>query len=99
MQRELKGRRLVFWPVNMDEAASIKDGRKIPRQDAVRHPKVEEILEAAERLGLNPEVEDASYPRRWWDQQVRIVVDKRWSKRETLRRISLEVKRARAKHR
>ncbi len=95
MSRKLAGRRVVVWPVNIDAAASRGEGRKIPVRDAVRRPRVEEIVEAAERLGLNPVVEDARYPRKWWEQRQRVIVDKRGSKLETLRLIAGEVKRIR----
>lgn len=99
MQKDLKGKRITFWPVNIDERATVGEGRKIPRNAAVRSPRVEEIVEAARILGLNPEVEDASYPRRWWIDTKRIVVDKKWGKRETLKRISLEIRSLRSRRR
>ena len=99
MQKDLKGKRITFWPINIDEQAPISRGRKIPRDAAVRSPKVEEIVEAAKALGLNPEVEEASYPRSWWSDTKRIVVDKRWSKRETLKRISMEIRSMRVRRR
>ncbi len=95
MSREYRGRRVVLWPVNIDASASRGEGRKIPLRYAVRRPRVEEIVEAARRLGLNPVVEDARYPRAWWRERQRIVVDKRGSKLETLKLIAEEVKRIR----
>jgi len=95
VSRKLAGRRVVLWPVNIDAAASRGEGRKIPAREAVRRPRVEEIVEAAERLGLNPVVEDARYPRRWWEQRQRIIVDKKGSKLETLKMIAREVKKIR----
>ena len=84
MSRRYRGRRVVLWPVNIDATASRGEGRKIPLRYAVRKPRVEEIVEAARELGLNPEVEEARYPRRWWEQRQRIVVDKLGSKLKTL---------------
>ncbi|BEP18235.1 signal recognition particle subunit SRP19/SEC65 family protein [Pyrofollis japonicus] len=95
MSKEYRGKRVVLWPVNIDSSASRGEGRKIPLRDAVRKPRVEEIVEAARRLGLNPVVEEARYPRKWWEQTKRIIVDKAGSKLETLRRIAAEVKRLR----
>ena len=71
----------------------------MPLREAVRKPRVEEIVEAARRLGLEPEVEDARYPRRWWEYSKRVIVDKRGSKLETLRAIAAELRRLREERR
>lgn len=90
--REYKGRRIVVWPVNLDEKASRGMGRKIPKSKAVASPKIQEIIEAARLLGLNPEIEEKAYPRAWWMYTVRVVVDKRGSKRRTLLAIAEKIK-------
>ncbi len=95
MSRELRGKRVVVWPAYLDSTLSRGEGRKIPRREAVRRPRPEEIVEAAKRLGLNPVLEEARYPRRWWDQKKRIIVDRAGSKLETLRLIAKELRRLR----
>ncbi len=92
MSREYRGRRVVLWPINIDASASRREGRKVPLRYAVRKPRVEEIVEAARMLGLNPVVEDARYPRRWWEQRQRVVVDKLGSKLKTLIEIAKAVR-------
>jgi signal recognition particle subunit SRP19 len=99
LSREYRGKRVVVWPIYIDATASRGEGRKVPLSHAVRKPRVEEIVEAAERLGLHPEVEDARYPRRWWEQKRRVIVDKVGSKLETLKRIAEEIKRLREEKR
>ncbi|ABM79981.1 signal recognition particle protein Srp19 [Hyperthermus butylicus] len=99
MSKEYRGRRIVLWPANIDSTLSRSEGRKIPLRDAVRKPRVEEIVEAANRLGLNPTVEEAAYPRSWWEQRKRVVVDKVGSKLNTLRMIAQEVKKLREERR
>ena len=95
MSKEYRGKRVVVWPIYLDSTASRSEGRKVPMSYAVRKPRVEEIVEAAERLGLNPEVEEARYPRRWWEQKKRVIVDKVGSKLNTLKMIAEEVKKLR----
>jgi len=95
LSREYRGRRVVVWPAYIDATLSRGEGRKVPIRDAVRKPRVDEIVEAAKRLGLNPEVEDAKHPRRWWEQRQRVIVDKLGSKLETLRAVAAEVRRIR----
>lgn len=95
LSREYKNKRIVIWPVYIDSTASRSEGRKVPQRFAVRKPRPEEIAEAAERLGLNPVIEESRYPREWWEYTKRVVVDKVDSKLKTLKMIGLEVKRLR----
>ena len=99
VSKEYRGKRIVVWPVYIDSTASRSEGRKVPLSRAVRRPRVEEIVEAAERLGLHPEVEDARHPRRWWEQRRRVIVDKVGSKLKTLKMIAEEIKRLREEKR
>lgn len=99
MSREYRGRRVVVWPAYLDASLSRGEGRRIPLREAVRRPRAEEIVEAAKRLGLNPEVEEARHPRRWWEQRQRVVVDKLGSKLQTLRALAAEVQRVRDERR
>lgn len=93
--REYRGERVVLWPVNIDSEATIREGRKIPRAAAVPRPRLEEIVKAALNLGLEPVVEEKSYPRRWYEQNRRVSVLKMQSKRRTLLAIALEIRRLR----
>ncbi|MCE4599713.1 MAG: signal recognition particle protein Srp19 [Desulfurococcales archaeon] len=96
--RERRNKRIVFWPVNIDEEASISEGRKIPKKHAVKRPTIDEIIRASNLLDLNPEVEESSYPRNWMSYTKRIVVDKKSSKREVLKLIASKIKELRGKH-
>ncbi|MEO2241633.1 MAG: signal recognition particle protein Srp19 [Euryarchaeota archaeon] len=82
----LKGKdRVVVWPVYFDAERSRSEGRKVPKKLAVKNPRLREIAEVAEELGLNPEVQrDKRYPKRWWQDRGRLIVDKVESKRKTL---------------
>ena len=88
----------VIWPVYIDSKKSKHEGRKIPLDDAVDSPKLREISKAANKLGLNPEVEkNKSYPRSWWEIYGRVRVDKTIPKREILIKISKLINGARNK--
>jgi len=97
--REYKGRRIVLWPVNIDSEATIREGRKIPKREAVPSPRLDEIVKAAAALGLDPIVEEKAYPRLWYRERARVSVLKRGSKRETLAAIAREVLRQRSTRR
>lgn len=90
--RDYIGRRIVVWPVYFDSTKTRRQGRKLPRELSIPNPKVEEIVEAAKILGLNPIVEDKKYPKEWWIYNKRIVVFKKDSKRETLKQIAIKLK-------
>lgn len=88
----------IIWPVYIDSKKTKHEGRKIPIQDAVSSPKLREISRAAEKLGLNPEVEkNKSYSRSWWELSGRVIVDKNQPKREILIKISKMIKGTRDK--
>ncbi len=97
--REYKGRRVVLWPVNIDSTATIREGRKIPKSEAVPQPRLDEIVRAAESLGLDPIVEDKAYPRSWYRHARRVSVRKTGSKRSTLLEIAREIRRLRSRGR
>jgi len=90
----------VVWPAYLDSTIPRRLGRRLPEDLAVRRPSLREIVEAAEALNLNPEVDDeARYPRLWWSKQHRgrVLVDKRGSKSEVLRAIAEEIKKRRSR--
>ncbi|WP_448577795.1 signal recognition particle protein Srp19 [Thermosphaera sp.] len=99
MSREYRGRRIILYPSYFDSTLSRSDGRRIPASLAVPSPSIEEIYNAAAKLGLNPVVEnDKAYPGKWWVKG-RVIVDKKYGRMELLRKIALEIKEARARKR
>jgi signal recognition particle subunit SRP19 len=79
----------IIWPVYIDSKKTKNEGRKIPLVDAVESPKLREISKAADKLGLNPEVEkNKSYSKSWWEISGRVSVDKNMPKREIMIKIS-----------
>ncbi len=90
--RDYIDERIVLWPVYIDSTKSRGKGRKISKRDAVPRPRIEEIVEAAEILGLKPIIEDKRYPRLWWEQEKRVVVLKKYPRQELLRRIAKKIK-------
>ncbi len=84
----------VLWPIYFDLKASRK-GRKLPKNLAINEPNVEEIYKAAKKLGLNPIKEEKAYPSRWWRREGRILVDKKESKMEIMRKVAEIIKQSR----
>ncbi len=97
MSRDYKGRKIIVYPQYIDSTKSRSEGRRIPREEAVARPRIEEIIRAAEELGLNPILEEeASYPREWWISG-RVAVDKIGSKIRTLKMIARKIRELRGK--
>ncbi|NPB02699.1 MAG: signal recognition particle protein Srp19 [Methanopyri archaeon] len=91
----LKGTdRCVVWVVYFDADRSRSEGRAVPKHLAVRNPRLIDVKRAAEELGLNPEVQrDKAYPKRWWEDKGRLIVDKiDGSKRKTILAIAEKLK-------
>ncbi|AFZ69846.1 signal recognition particle 19 kDa protein [Caldisphaera lagunensis DSM 15908] len=87
----------IIWPCYIDSAISKNNGRKISKGKAVLKPSIEEIINAAKKLGFNAVVEEKKYPRLWIDQTKRIVIPKVSKKRDLLIKISEEIIKARQK--
>ncbi len=89
--------RAVLWPRYFDSACSRQKGRRVPRSLAVPSPELEELLQAARRLGLECEAEEqAAHPAEWWRRRGRLLVEKSMPKTELIRQIAAELRRARS---
>ncbi|MCD6480813.1 MAG: signal recognition particle protein Srp19 [Thermoplasmata archaeon] len=83
----------VLWPIYFDADASRLEGRRVPKELAVKNPTVEDILQAAKKLGLAAVKEEkAAYPARWWRKEGRVLVGKKFSKTATIKQIAEIIK-------
>ena len=90
-----KNKRIIVWPLYFDAKRSRSSGRRMPRTLAVKSPSIDDIFEAADRLGLNPEVDkEAAHPSNWRDRTGLIAVEKRDSKTKTLKALAKELRRS-----
>lgn len=80
---------LVIWPRYFDAERTRQQGRRVATKDAVRDPKAGHIAEAARTLGLETKLEkEVAHPAEWWAREGRVLVEKKWSKEETLKKIA-----------
>ena len=80
--------KIIVWPVYFDSTKTRGDGRRVPKSLAVPSPKILEIKEAVEKLGLSYEVVlDAGYPRTPWLKKGMLLVTKKESKEKLIRKI------------
>ncbi|MEA2054469.1 MAG: signal recognition particle subunit SRP19/SEC65 family protein [Candidatus Thermoplasmatota archaeon] len=81
----------VLWPIYFDRRKTKKEGRRIPRDNAVPNASVEEIMNAARKMGLNPQKEEKAYPGRWWKKEGCVLVDRTKKKTKILKDIALHM--------
>jgi signal recognition particle subunit SRP19 len=88
--------KIVVWPSYFDADLSWREGRRVAKDLAVRQPKAEDILAAAEEAGLKPVLESgASHPSRPWIVTGLILVEAGKSKPEILKEIASKMRRIR----
>lgn len=81
--------KLVVWPAYFDSTKTRREGRRIPKSLAVPSPKILEIKEALEKLGLDYElILDAGYPKTPWLKTGMLLVTKDSVKNDMIRRIA-----------
>jgi signal recognition particle subunit SRP19 len=87
---------MVIWPANLDSTKTRKSGRKIPKQQGVQSPRLDEISEAANTLTVGHEsVPAKARPRSWWERGGYLIVNKSTRKPEMLRNLASEVRKQR----
>ncbi|MDR1993118.1 MAG: signal recognition particle protein Srp19 [Nitrososphaerota archaeon] len=84
--------KIIIWPVYFDQNRSRREGRRIAKGQAVLFPKIVEIKEAAERLGLPNEINlEAHYPKMPWVKMGRLIVEKREAKEVIIKKLSKQL--------
>ncbi len=78
--------KLVLWPEYFDAALSWGQGRRVPKNLALRGVKAEEVFRAALDLGLRPELRaGAAHPRHPWRRAGAVLVEKAGPKTRVLK--------------
>lgn len=65
----------IIWVANLDAKKTRAEGRKIAKRFAVPNVRLLELVQACRELGLNFVAENKKYPRSWWEEGGRIVVE------------------------
>ncbi|MGQ9566380.1 MAG: signal recognition particle subunit SRP19/SEC65 family protein [Candidatus Bathyarchaeales archaeon] len=87
-----KQEKFIIWPAYFDQSRTRGEGRKISKNIALPAPKLEELQKVAERLGLSPEiVSEVSHPASPWLKTGAIMVSKKGSKLQILRKMAKEL--------
>ncbi|MEM2086603.1 MAG: signal recognition particle subunit SRP19/SEC65 family protein [Archaeoglobaceae archaeon] len=81
----------VIWVANLDAKKTIAEGRKIPKRFAVPNVRLQELAQACKELGLNFQVENKKYPRSWWEEGGRVVIEGDTKKKELMLNIAKKI--------
>jgi signal recognition particle subunit SRP19 len=87
-----KQNKIVLWPVYFDSNKTRMEGRRVPKKLATPSPNLDEIQKAVKRMGLQPEIiSDAIHPSSPRQKTGLLIIPKKDSKVETLRKIAKEL--------
>jgi signal recognition particle subunit SRP19 len=77
--------KIIIWPAYFDSTKTRNDGRRVPKNVAVPSPRIMELKEAAEKLGLPHElVADVGYPKTPWLKTGMVLVKRKDSKNQII---------------
>jgi signal recognition particle subunit SRP19 len=91
-----KQEKIIIWPAYFDQTKTRNDGRRVPKSLAVSSPKLLEVQEAAQKLGLEFEVAaDKGYSKTPWVKMGMLLVEKKGSKEQVISRLAKQLLKAR----
>ena len=84
--------KIIIWPAYFDATKTRTNGRRVQKSLAVPLPKISEIKEATDKLGLECElVQDAGYPKTPWMKTGKILVKKNEPKDQIIKKIAKQL--------
>jgi len=82
----------IIWPIYFDVSKSRKKGRRVPKNMAVQSPKIAELKEAVDKLGLKNEVNlEAHFPKTHWAKTGMLFVEKKEAKEKIIKKIAKQL--------
>ena len=76
-------KRHILWLDYFNSSLSRVQGRRIPLDRSVKDPKLDELVEATQRLGYAPEPEVVKHPKRMWSPTGYVSIQKRQNTKKT----------------
>ncbi len=84
--------KILLWPAYFDSNKTRLQGRRVPKSLATPSPKLDEIQKAAMSIGLQLQVVlDVKYPKSPWQKTGYILIPKKGSKTQIIRKIAKEL--------
>ena len=82
----------IIWPIYFDASKTRKKGRRVPKNLAVQSPKIAELKEAVDKLGLKNEVNlEAHFPKMHWVKTGMLLVEKKEPKEKIIQKIAKQL--------
>jgi signal recognition particle subunit SRP19 len=82
----------IIWPIYFDSAKTRKDGRRVSKNIAVQSPRITEIKEAADKIGLKNEVNlETHFPKMPWAKTGMLLVEKKEAKEKIIQKIAKQL--------
>lgn len=82
----------IIWPIYFDVSKTRKKGRRVPKNLAVIAPKIAEVKEAVDKLGLKNELNpDAHFPKMPWAKTGMLLVEKNEAKEKIIQKIAKQL--------
>jgi signal recognition particle subunit SRP19 len=82
----------IIWPIYFDTSKTRKEGRRVPKNIAVQFPKIDEIKQAADKLGLENEINlEAHFPKNHWAKTGMLLVEKQEPKEKIIQKIAKQL--------
>ena len=82
----------IIWPAYFDASKTRKEGRRVPKNLSVQYPKIDELKQAVDRLGLKNEVNvEAHFPKAHWAKTGMILVEKKEPKEMIIQKIAKQL--------
>ena len=82
----------IIWPIYFDISKSRKKGRRVSKNLAVQSPKIAELKEAVDKLGLKNEVNlEAHFPKTHWAKTGMLLVEKKEPKEKIIQKIAKQL--------
>jgi signal recognition particle subunit SRP19 len=82
----------IIWPIYFDASKTRKKGRRVPKNLAVQSPKIAEVKEAADKLGLKNEINlEAHFPKTHWAKTGMLLVEKKEAKEKIIQKIAKQL--------
>jgi signal recognition particle subunit SRP19 len=89
--------KIIIWPAYFDLTKTRRDGRQISKSLAVPSPKILEIKDAADKIGLECElVPDAGYPKTPWLKTGMLLVKKKKPKGQIVKNVAQQLLKTRS---
>ena len=82
----------IIWPIYFDINRTRKEGRRVPKNIAVQSPRIDELKQAVDKLGLKNEISiEAHFPRTHWAKSGMLLVEKKEAKQAIIQKIAKQL--------